>query len=94
MRIKTCKICGKRFDACRNPRIANGYFQWQEVACSPECAIQYMQRMDKDGNLPSEPKVQPEPEKPAQTTKPTKRSRKKTKASVSTAENEEVTTEP
>ena len=47
MDIKTCTVCGKQYDKCKTPYIAKGYFRWQDVACSPQCAIEYLNRKEQ-----------------------------------------------
>ena len=39
-----CKTCGKLYKACRTPN--PGVFRWRDMACSPECASQYLQRVE------------------------------------------------
>lgn len=56
MRIKTCQVCGKQYDACKTPIIAEGFFQWQDVACSPSCATKYLAQMEKDAKAAKAPK--------------------------------------
>lgn len=43
--IKTCRVCGKSYEACRTMSKAAGVFRWQEVACSPECGAEYLRRV-------------------------------------------------
>ena len=40
--VKTCRVCGKSYAACRTMSKAAGVFRWQEVACSPECGAEYL----------------------------------------------------
>lgn len=40
--IKTCKVCGKEYEACHTNKSYNGTFRWQDVACSPECGAIYL----------------------------------------------------
>lgn len=40
---KTCRVCGKEYEACHSANMPAGVFRWQEVACSPECGEVYMQ---------------------------------------------------
>ena len=40
----TCRVCGKRYEACLSERY-NGVFRWQDVACSPECGDEYLNRI-------------------------------------------------
>jgi len=35
-----CKACGKEYEACRTPN--PGVFRWRDVACSLDCARQYI----------------------------------------------------
>lgn len=39
---KTCRVCGKPYEACRSAKRGVGVFHWQEVACSPECGTKYL----------------------------------------------------
>ncbi len=68
-----CRVCGKEYTACRTMKKQPGVFHWQEVACSPECGTEYLNRvMEARG----------------QTTKsPDKRYAHKTKDAHSKAEN-------
>lgn len=43
--VKTCRVCGKRYEACRTVSNLTGVFRWQEVACSPECGAEYLRRV-------------------------------------------------
>lgn len=40
-------MCGKSYEACRTPN-PNGVFRWREVACSYECAQQYIAQRDHE----------------------------------------------
>lgn len=42
---KVCRVCGKSYEACRTARTGSGAFRWQEVACSPECGAEYLQKV-------------------------------------------------
>lgn len=49
-----CRVCGKEYDACSSSRKYDGVFHWQEVACSPECGNEYLNRVLRArGLLPS-----------------------------------------
>lgn len=39
--MKICKACGKQYEACTTPN-PNNVFRWFDVACSRECAQQYI----------------------------------------------------
>ena len=43
--IKECRVCGKKYEACRSLRNGSNVFNWREVACSPECGMIYLQRV-------------------------------------------------
>lgn len=43
--VKTCRVCGKSYEACRTLSRAVGVFRWQEVACSPACGAEYLRRI-------------------------------------------------
>lgn len=43
--IKTCRVCGKQYEACRTANI-NNVFRWQDVSCSPECGAEYLRRIE------------------------------------------------
>ena len=46
--IKTCRVCGKQYEACRTARLStDNVFRWQDVACSPECGAAYFDRVMK-----------------------------------------------
>lgn len=42
---KTCRVCGKEYEACRSIKTGDTVFNWREVACSPECGKEYLQRV-------------------------------------------------
>lgn len=42
-----CRVCGKEYHGCRTIRTANGVFNWQKVACSPECGAIYLDGIRK-----------------------------------------------
>lgn len=42
---KTCRVCGKEYEACRSAHREAGVFRWQEVACSPECGTIYLSKI-------------------------------------------------
>lgn len=41
----TCKVCGKIYTPCRSVYGYSGVFNWQEVACSPECGEEYLRQV-------------------------------------------------
>lgn len=49
--IKKCRVCGKEYVACRSAKRGAGIFRWQEVACSPECGVIYLQQINKSREL-------------------------------------------
>lgn len=56
--VKTCRVCGKSYEACRTMSKAAGVFRWQEVACSPECGAEYLRRVTEARNpAPPVPKT-------------------------------------
>lgn len=62
--IKKCRVCGKEYPACRSLRRGDGVFRWQEVACSPECAAEYLRQINISRGIEvespaEEPTVQP-----------------------------------
>lgn len=44
---KTCRVCGKTYEACRSARKDVGVFHWQEVACSPACGTEYLRKVNE-----------------------------------------------
>lgn len=48
--VKTCRVCGKSYAACRTMSKAAGVFRWQEVACSPECGAEYLRQVTEARN--------------------------------------------
>lgn len=42
---RICKQCGKTYEACRTA--IPGAFNWRDVACSKECAMIYMERIEE-----------------------------------------------
>ena len=53
--MKTCRVCGTQYEACRTSRTADGVFRWQEVACTPECGAIYLKRINLSRGIVSEP---------------------------------------
>lgn len=43
--MKTCRVCGKAYEACHTVRKVAGVFRWQEVACSRECGSIYLAKI-------------------------------------------------
>lgn len=41
---RVCKTCGKTYIACHTPN-PNGTFRWRDVACSIECAAEYLEKV-------------------------------------------------
>lgn len=42
---KICRVCGKKYEACRSIKTGDSVFNWREVACSPECGKVYLQQV-------------------------------------------------
>lgn len=56
--VRTCRVCGKSYEACHTMSKAAGVFRWQEVACSPECGAEYLRRVTEARNpTPPVPKA-------------------------------------
>ena len=53
---RVCRVCGKKYEGCKTPRIAGTNLNWREVACSYECGQEYLLRImisrDQD-NMPA-----------------------------------------
>ena len=49
--VRTCRVCGKQYEACRSANRTAGIFRWQEVACSPECGSIYLQRINESRGI-------------------------------------------
>lgn len=45
--IKICRICGKEYEACRSSHRSDTTFRWQDVACSIECGMKYLEKIEK-----------------------------------------------
>jgi len=43
---KICKACGKEYEACHTPN-PNQVFRWFDIACSRECAAEYLRRVEE-----------------------------------------------
>ncbi len=56
---RTCRVCGKTYEACRTPRV-DGVYHWQEVACSPEHGAIYLEKILKSRGLMPKKEVAPE----------------------------------
>ena len=53
--FKTCRVCGKTYEACRTVSVVPGVFRWQEVACSPECGAIYLKKVKESRNAAKVP---------------------------------------
>lgn len=42
---KVCRVCGNEYEYCHTVRSVAGIFRWQDVACSPDCGIKYLERI-------------------------------------------------
>lgn len=47
---KTCRVCGKEYEACHTAKRETSGFRWQEVACSPECGSEYLRQVTEARN--------------------------------------------
>lgn len=52
--MKTCRVCGRSYEACRTVNNALGVFRWQDVACSPECGSVYLQKLNESRGIQTE----------------------------------------
>lgn len=52
--MKTCRVCGRPYEACRTVNDALGVFRWQEVACSPECGAIYLRKLNESRGIHAE----------------------------------------
>lgn len=43
--MKNCRVCGKKYDACKRPAMSGTAFNYKEVACSPECGAEYIKQV-------------------------------------------------
>jgi len=43
---RVCKACGKTYEACHTPN-PNQVFRWFDIACSQECAMEYLRRVEE-----------------------------------------------
>lgn len=57
---KRCRVCGKEFEACRSLRVGSTVFNWREVACSPECGVEYLRLIDASRGKVADPDPKPE----------------------------------
>ena len=54
---KQCRVCGKDYEPCHSTKLQPGVFRWREVACSPECGVIYLQRINESrGIVPKDTK--------------------------------------
>ena len=44
---KKCRVCGKLYTPCVSCENDKSIFHWRAVACSPECAREYIRRVEK-----------------------------------------------
>ncbi len=45
--IKICRTCGRQYEACRSSHKNDTAFRWQDVACSIECGMKYLQKIEE-----------------------------------------------
>lgn len=66
----TCRVCGKKYEACESFGERRGVMDWHAVACSPECGEEYFRKIAESRRIA---------EAVAETTKTSgKKSKKKT----------------
>lgn len=87
MDMRTCEVCGKQYDKCKTPYIAEGYFRWQDVACSPTCAMEWLARKEQAMKAGQEESVPAE----APAAEPKKATKKAKKTSTA---NDKVESQP
>lgn len=46
--LRTCPICGKKFNPCCTSIKQTGVFNWREVVCSFQCGKEYLQKIEKE----------------------------------------------
>ena len=44
---KTCKVCGKQYEACHTSTRFLGAFRFKDVACSPECFDKWIKLVEE-----------------------------------------------
>lgn len=56
MAVRTipCRVCGNMFTPCNKTSGALGAFNYREVACSPECGVEYLRRVQAARQKPVE----------------------------------------
>lgn len=52
---KKCRVCGKLYTPCVSCENDKSIFHWRAVACSPECAREYVRRVEEARSLESVP---------------------------------------
>lgn len=45
--LKTCKVCGKQYEACFSVYVGNNVYRWQDVACCPEHGAEYFEAVER-----------------------------------------------
>lgn len=58
---KKCRVCGKEYESCRSIRTGEKAFNWREVACSPECGAEYLERILISRGKEEKPKASRKP---------------------------------
>lgn len=51
--VQNCRVCGKEYECCRTPN-TTGMFRWRDVACSVECGLEYLERIERSRGVVSE----------------------------------------
>ena len=48
--LRTCPICGKKFNPCCTSIKTTGVFNWREVVCSFQCGTGYLSKIENEHN--------------------------------------------
>lgn len=49
--LRTCPVCGKKFNPCRTGIRQTGKYNWREVTCSFVCGQEYLTSKEEDKTI-------------------------------------------
>ena len=53
-RTAVCRVCGKQFVPCNKSSASLGAFNYHSIACSPECGVEYLRRVQEARKQPEQ----------------------------------------
>lgn len=53
-RTAVCRVCGKQFVPCNKSSASLGAFNYHSIACSSECGVEYLRRVQEARKQPEQ----------------------------------------